>query len=213
MPRTIAVVQASVESAAATFAAREIASPGDGIVVIHAACVLAPDSVVLHAAPHTTFSANSSAPGEVERLHDKVARVVDAKVIAAAEAAGTAPAALRVVLLAVEATTGDVAEALVAAAREEGASMLVFAREVRGGGATADDEGNCSNKGSSGFLDKLGMRAQQVMGAAKGLTLEQEILRRTGADLPLVLVPIEEKSGDDDGGNNGGGGGGGDAAV
>ena len=250
-PRTIAVAQASVESAAIAYAARELAQPGDAILLVHAARVLSPESVVLHSAPHTTYAVGEGGGGggsggggggdEVQALHDKVARVVEANVLSVAEKLGV-PAALQVRLLSVDATAGDVAEAVVAAAKEEGAAMLVLARAVRaaaeapdgsGRGATpaadadgaASDSGveDCSTKstkGSSGFLvglaERARARAQQLVSAATGsLPLEQEVLKRTGAGLPVVLVPLPPAEADGKaapaGGSGGGGGGAGGA--
>jgi hypothetical protein len=60
-PRTVAVCQASVERTAIAFAVDNLVGPGDTLVLVHAARVAPPSTVVLHSAPHTTFS---SGPGD-----------------------------------------------------------------------------------------------------------------------------------------------------
>jgi hypothetical protein len=79
-PRTVVVGQASVERAALAFAVDNLVGPGDALVLVHVARVAPPSTVVLHSAPHSTFTSGAGGPGgdgdEIADLYNTVSKAV-----------------------------------------------------------------------------------------------------------------------------------------
>ncbi len=67
-----------MERHAVAYAAREVCSPGDTLILVHAAPVLPPQTSVLHAGgPQTTWSAGGDV--DMQELHAKVTKAVRSK--------------------------------------------------------------------------------------------------------------------------------------
>ncbi|GBF93982.1 hypothetical protein Rsub_06231 [Raphidocelis subcapitata] len=179
--RTIVVGQASMERRGLEFAASElwVSEEATTLVLVHTAAVLAPNATVLHSAPQTTYATGG---GDVEEMHAKVSKALRKRVLPCAEARGV-PVVLQVKLLHVEATARDAADALVAAAKEHSASVLVVARDagdVDGGSTGGDDDSE-----ASGVHVVAGRALERLV---KGGSLVEEVLLRSSG-LAVAVVP------------------------